>query len=1155
MSKIVEVLAINRLEEKYGIKISSMSRKEFYSVSKRQDNGYCVNRQNKITHLRIVNESISHLNIINTFLELEVLDLSGNRISSLHELKNLKLLKELNLSDNIISQIIGINNLSLLQELNLSGNNISEIKGLEKSERLKKLNLSWNNIDEIKELENLKQLQKIDLSGNNITEIKGFECLTHLQAIDLSCNAITEIEGLTNCLYLIDLNLSLNDISEIKAIDNLVNLLHLNLAENKINEIKGLKNPTQLYSLDLSSNEIAEINGLESLEQLRILDLSENTITEIKGLEKLQHLTELNLSSNKISEIEGLGPAKKLANLNLCGNNIDEIKGLEKFEHLDTLLLNTNNIRQLSPVGCLKKLKKLELYENKIVSLAELEFIEQLDQLEFLQIHDNPVFLQTPALLLNKNSNQLNDIKNYLSSQQIRQYPITLPVKVMLLGNHSTGKTSFMHYFTTCSLAGTNITSTHVLDIHPYFSNDKKMPDAILYDFGGQDYYHGLYQAFFSRNAVNLLFWCNPYDKNQIREEDVVHTRDFTKEYWLHQLNYAFRKTEGQGGHADSDPLLLVQTHADLEGERPVYITTGTKSAFYIVNEFYVSFSDACSARPLFKISLEYLKESLLQEIKWKRKEEKKPAYYKKFLEFILTYNKKEAVALDSLLVSYHRKKQDGEDEKDIRNYLESDLKQLALRGMVLYYPENRKIKDMVWLNPSATIRHIHSTILSSSMLKEKHGILGETDFDALCTSKGIKELLLEEKVIFYDKAARNYIIPSYLPLADMEKTDFNMMTFDFTRPDFILKFKCFIPFGLINQLICFYGRMPDRKKFWRDQLIFTYQKKYKIWIKLDFTHLEIAVSISSHKNGSARPCDLQEIQKNIFHDILDLYWGDEPETVAQDDGSRNTHDSDLQPVRKTALQNRRKQETLRVPADMYLSLDDTYFAHYKEMQEATGYMPYVVAYPLRPGSREIDETCRRFDSVFKYKNFIQNQYINHMKKIFISYSRKDVEYKDELKKHLMMLKLFDIADAWSCDEIVIGKWDEQIQKQLDESDLVIFMLSVNFFSSDYILKKEVQKTIDALKKNKSKKVLCVVVSTFTGLDRIKTLSDHAAITPLQEAILCLADYQFLPYMKEKKGPDRPLEEKIVPLQKYPHLDDALTQITEKVLEVLNIDL
>lgn len=1087
---------------------------------------------------------------------------------------------------------------------NLLSNKTRNVYSVNARNEITHLAINDASIEQLDYISELTTLEYLDLSQNEIYLINGLDKLTRLRHLNLSHNKITHIERLDKLTCLTYLNLSYNQISWIDGLNKLIRLTELNLSNNLLYHIQGLEKLTALFTLDLSFNKIGSIRGLNTLKKLKYLDLSVNSIFILQGLGYLTALNVLKISNNKISLIQRLNKLTHLVYLDLSFNKITVLQGLGALTWLERLDVSCNEIHQIHTLDDFTRLEVLDMSYNLLATLDAIEPITKLPSLNKLAVYGNPFLKKIPSLVMEEHANHLPDLKNYFSAQKSTLVKVVLPVKVMLLGNHSSGKTSFLHYLHTQMLPPETTTSTHILDIRPYPLSFSNLPEAIIYDFGGQDYYHGLYQAFFSLDAVNVLMWCNEYDRNQIRQESPIYTRDYTKEYWLYQLDYAFKRKK-QDGVQSSEPLLLVQTHADQPGEKRKYVKDDTHT-FGIVNEFYISLEKKSLDKKLFRISLEYLRETLLQEIENKKVEEKRPVYYQDFLKYILSFSSPDAFPVKELKKQYKREKLPHETDADLDSYLKSDLRQLALRGMVLYYPESRGLSEVVWLNPSETIRYIHSEILSPSFLDKKKGIVGEAAFDALCqTHPYIKELLIAEKVIFYDPAQKNYIIPSYLPLSTEKEDEFDMLVFDFSRPDFILKFNCFIPFGLINQLICLYGNNPDKKRFWRDQLIFTYRGAYKIWIKLDFTYLEIAVYIAPKNSEATPPGKIQEVTRLIFRDILELYWGNavKPERgdglqqketdevknifeyptekpvktdkqaeittsfsigklrfyMDEDAGKDSTARSNAQnsKIKKDLSGNfmekgsGNRYSAVKAPDDMYISLGGTYFSRYKDIREAGKDTTTIIARPLVPGTRKIDEHTHKVYPISLYKNFTDNEHINNMKKIFISYSRKDVEYKDELKKHLDLLRTFEIADTWSCEEISIGKWDEQIQKELEESDLIIYMLSAGFFSSKYILEKEVQKGMDNLLGKPGKKALCVVVSAFAGLDKLKAAVNERESSPLQDAVFQLADMQYLPYCKVKNEVSGNMEEKIVPLKKYPDIDDALAQICEKILEVL----
>ena len=94
------------------------------------------------------------------------------------------------------------------------------------------------------------------------------------------------------------------------------------------------------------------------------------------------------------------------------------------------------------------------------------------------------------------------------------------------------------------------------------------------------------------------------------------------------------------------------------------------------------------------------------------------------------------------------------------------------------------------------------------------------------------------------------------------------------------------------------------------------------------------------------------------------------------------------------------------------------------------------------------------------------------MKKIFISYSKYDEEYKEEFRKHLITLKEQGLIDAFNCKQIDLGAdWDSTIQREIDECDIMICLISVDFLNTPYIRKYEVAKAIE-----KGKQLIPIII-------------------------------------------------------------------------------
>ena len=78
--------------------------------------------------------------------------------------------------------------------------------------------------------------------------------------------------------------------------------------------------------------------------------------------------------------------------------------------------------------------------------------------------------------------------------------------------------------------------------------------------------------------------------------------------------------------------------------------------------------------------------------------------------------------------------------------------------------------------------------------------------------------------------------------------------------------------------------------------------------------------------------------------------------------------------------------------------------------------------------------------------------------KLFISYSHIDEDYKNELLEHLSPLKREGLIDSWHDREIKAGQeWNNEIDSNLKDSDIILFLISSSFINSDYCHEKEVK--------------------------------------------------------------------------------------------------
>mgnify|MGYP000866938751 CR=1 FL=1 len=1078
--------AILQLEQELGFELT------LAPSSTSDSKTYTCDHEGEVIELNLSKCDLEEVPNLLAFEKLQILNLSYNKISHIEGLDKLTNLKSLELRGNQLTHIEGLDKLTNLKSLNLWNNQLTRIEGLDKLTNLKSLNLWKNQLTRIEGLDKLTNLKSLDLGWNQITSIEGLDTLANLDSLDLSCNQITSIEGLDKLTNLKSLNLIDNQLTRIEGLDKLANLDSLELSDNQLTHIEGLDKLDNLKSLNLSCNQITRIEALDKLANLRSLNLWNNQLTRIEGLDKLTNLQSLGLSDNQLTRIEGLDKLVNLQSLDLSGNQLTRIEGLDKLTNLQSLDLSDNQLTHIEGLDYLSRLEGLDLSNNK------LSVIENLPQtsLKELQVGGNNIEyirssfsdkdseLRHCRLIFDSYGNHLEDIQRW----QLREpsETLALPIKVMLLGNHSSGKSTFLN---SLHKGKGKPGSTHVLRVVK-----RKRLGANFYDFGGQDFYHGIYHAFYSAGALYMLFWRKELDENSrgvelVKGEDAHREKilNFNRNYWLGQIRYADRqrrivgRDSSSGENINGENIFVVQTYADHDHQQNL-----RGSTFRVREEFYIALErEGTEAQ-----------DNLLQE----RDEAAKRYLHLRLEEEIARLSKKMSINItksEKSLYNYtlNKKKRKKShcptsiedlrkampDYTDTTSSLKGELHQLYLHGEVLYYKDDEELSDLVWLDPEATVNYIHTKILDKRIIERK-GVVEKKVLEK--KDEHLVRLLELEKVI-YDNG-EEYIIPGYLPLADGDEM-YEWLKLSYLQPNITLKFEHFIPFGLINQLICYYGQGEnDLKKFWRDQLFFTlvnmpsekepikqgsngsllYEEdrgaetypegRYMVWISLNHEQLTIEVYIKPIDQGVEHR--VSQVERMLLQDILDMYW------------------SNIPPNNSEGYLSRRRQEHRRLRQDF--PIEDLYIStsklplcqerrlfvnlasidHYdpdKGVVEAGVSRGMAVAYPLNEDGALNKEQAQAI-SLRSFQHLTDNKHIGKMKKVFISYSKED---KAELKICLQFFKPLEdegLLTIYYDERTEVG--DEihpTIRKEIAEADVIVVLVSPSLLSTDYITRLE----------------------------------------------------------------------------------------------------
>jgi hypothetical protein len=116
--------------------------------------------------------------------------------------------------------------------------------------------------------------------------------------------------------------------------------------------------------------------------------------------------------------------------------------------------------------------------------------------------------------------------------------------------------------------------------------------------------------------------------------------------------------------------------------------------------------------------------------------------------------------------------------------------------------------------------------------------------------------------------------------------------------------------------------------------------------------------------------------------------------------------------------------------------------------------------------------------------------------RLFVSYARVDAEYCRALSTHLATLRTQGLISEWHDGEVVPGEeWAAKIRAQLAAADIIVLLLSADFFASEYINRVEIPHALERHTAGTTVVVPVVVRAVewkHTALARIQGLPENA---------------------------------------------------------------
>ena len=326
----------------------------------------------------------------------------------------------------------------------------------------------------------------------------------------------------------------------------------LHCARNQITDLAPLAGLSSLTSLHCAENQIKDLGPLAGLSSLTRLDCSENQITDLGPLAGLSSLTSLDCSDNQITDLGPVSGLSSLTSLDCSGNPITDLGPVAGLSSLTSLRFGRDEITDLGPACELESLESLTVHGSRIEEIpARLLALEYLRSLVLFETHVPSV----PREILSQSyyDDCLERLRSHVADLRSGEEPVR-DVKVIVIGNGRVGKTQLCRKLTDKPFDPT-VASTHGITVAVHSAPELEgQPILNLWDFGGQDIYHGTHALFTRTRAVFIVVWNPASESTEEYEHEGLWFRNDRLPYWLQYVRRL--------GGTDC-PLILIQSQCD----------------------------------------------------------------------------------------------------------------------------------------------------------------------------------------------------------------------------------------------------------------------------------------------------------------------------------------------------------------------------------------------------------------------------------------------------------------------------------------------------------------------------------------------------------------------------------------------------------------
>ena len=497
---------------------------------------------------------VSDLSPLAKLGKLRRLDCSSTDVEDLAPLAALAGLEQVDCSYTRVDSLAALAGLSGLRRVLFAGTQVADLTPLSTMAKLQWCDCCHTPVQDLSPLAGLSGLQRLLCSGTQVVDLGPISAASAMQVLFCCNTAVTDLRPLAGLVGLRALDCSSTAITDMAPLAGLRSLQVLHCSQSQVQSLAPLGGLAALQVLYCSGMPITDLAPLQPLKALQVLSFAHSTVQDLAPLAGLTALRELSCADTQVNNLAPLASLSALQWFSCAGSPVTDLAPLAGLGGLQWLSCAGSKVNDLSALASLTTLRWLDCSECRLNPMPVP--VWNLDGLRDLYLFRSTVE-QVPAEILSqsKRDNCLEALRAHYID--LAEGEASVPdVKLVILGNGRVGKTQLSRKLRHEAFQ-THWDSTHGIAVRPgELTHDSGDSAARLqiWDFGGQDIYHGTHALFLRTRAVFVVAWSNDAENTPSYEHQGITFQNHPLVYWLEYVR--------QFGDEDS-PLLIVQTKAD----------------------------------------------------------------------------------------------------------------------------------------------------------------------------------------------------------------------------------------------------------------------------------------------------------------------------------------------------------------------------------------------------------------------------------------------------------------------------------------------------------------------------------------------------------------------------------------------------------------